>query len=270
VTDHTSTQLGFEQLDELAFALSTDNGFDFSKTKFRAKNLGTIIELLWLSKAGLSLPRLGDLADTRRVRLVQAMDQGERIVAFEGEMGCSGIIRCYWQKDEEPDDWHSFCTLLQKAAVGAGSPKTNAQELVAATRELVSNIYDHSKVPESGIAGFSAVENELEIVVADQGIGVLKSLRTAAEFQNLRDSGEALEAALTDGTSRFGKLSGHGGGFRNLFRGLLNLSGNLRFRSGDHSLQTSGISPGLPTARVSQQVQLSGFIVSATCKTRNS
>jgi hypothetical protein len=270
VTDYAPTQLGFEQLDELAFALSADRRLDPPQTKFQAKNLGTIIELLWLNRAGLSVPKLRDLADTRRVRLVQAMNQGERTAFFQSETRCSSIICCYWEKDEEPDDWYSFCALLQKAAVGAGFPKTNAQELVAATRELVSNIYDHSKAPGSGIASFSAIDNELEIVVADQGIGVLESLRTSQDFKNLRDSGEALEAALTDGTSRFGRMSGHGGGFRNLFRGLLNLSGNLRFRSGDHSLQTSGISPGLHSARISQQVQLPGFIVSTTCNTGNS
>jgi hypothetical protein len=262
-------QFGFEQLDELAFAVSFNGKFEWPATGFRARNLGTIIELQRLIHAGIPLPKLNEFVDTGRVRLARAIDCGERHAIFENDKGCARLISCYWQKDEDPDDWHDFCTSMQKAAILAGILRKNAQELVAATRELVSNIFDHSGASTSGIAGFSAIGNELEIVVADSGIGVLQSLRTSLEFQSLRDSGEALQAALTDGTSRFGRLSGHGSGFRDLFRGLLNLNSALRFRSGDHALSIDGISPGLASARVSQKIQLPGFIVSITCNMRS-
>ena len=260
-------QFGFEQLDELAFAVSLNSTFERPATGFQAENLGTIIELQRLVQAGIPLPKLSELIDTERVRLVRAVERGRQNAIFENDKGCARLVSCYWQKDEEPDDWHNFCASMQKAAVLTGILRKNAQELVAATRELVSNIFDHSGASTSGIAGFSAINNELEIVVADSGIGVLQSLRTSSEFKSLRDSGEALQTALTDGTSRFGRLSGHGGGFRDLFRGLLNLSSTLRFRSGDHALSINGISPGLASARVSQKVQLPGFIVSITCNT---
>jgi hypothetical protein len=262
-------QFGFEQLDELAFAVSLKGKFERPTTGLQATNLGTIIELRRLVHAGIPLPRLNELVDTGRVRLVRAIEGGERNAIFESHEGCASLISCHWQKDEEPDDWYNFCASMQKATMLAGIQRKNAQELVAATREMVSNIFDHSGASTSGIAGFSVTSNELEIVVADSGIGVLQSLRTSPEFQSLRDSGEALQAALTDGTSRFGRLSGHGGGFRDLFRGLLNLSSALRFRSGDHALSINGISPGLASARVSQKVPLPGFIVSITCNTRS-
>ena len=260
-------QFGFEQLDELAFSATVSGKFEQPSTRFLAKTLGAIIELQWLIQTGIPLPQLDDLVDTRRVQLVKAISSGQPTAIFEKDNGRSRLVSCYWEKDEEPDDWFDFCQSMQKAAIVAGFPRKNAQELVAATRELVSNIFDHSGASRSGIAGYSVINNELEIVVADRGIGVLDSLRTSPEFHSLRDSGEALEAALTDGTSRFGRASGHGGGFRDLFRGLLNLSSALRFRSGDHALSISGTSPGLAAGRISQKVQLPGFVVSISCTT---
>lgn len=261
-------EFGFEQLDELAFVATHRGSLEIPASQLVARNLGTVIELQWLLQAGIALPQLSDLADTRRVRLVDAITRGQRRVTFEGDAARSRLISCYWANDEDPDDWYDFCGSLQKAASLVGLPLRNAQELVAATREMVANIFDHSGASASGIAGFSAIDNELEIVVADCGVGVLQSLQTSSEFSSLRDSGEALQIALADGTSRFGTLSGHGGGFRDLFRGLLNLSSTLRFRSGDHALLINGISPGLRAGRVSQKVWLPGFIISIVCNTQ--
>jgi hypothetical protein len=261
-------QLGFDLLDELAFS-AAKGGNARPTTKFMVQNLGTVIELLWLLRTGLQLPGLSELADTRRVRLVQAIDRGQRTAIFSNNNGHSQLITCFWTNDEEPDEWFEFCQSLQNGAVTSGFPHKNAQELVAATRELVSNVFEHSDAPQSGLVGFSIIRDKLEIVVGDQGIGVLASLRTSPEYSVLRDSGEALRASLTDGTSRFGRLSGHGGGFRNLFRGLLNLSSDLRFRSGDHALSINGISPELSTGRISQKIQLPGFVVSIACAARS-
>lgn len=260
--------LGFEQLDELAFAASLGETFKGRASEFIAGNLGTIVELEWLVQSGFALPHLNDLTKTKRVQLVQAIACGQQAVAYESGGKHARLINCYWEKDDDPDDWYDFCAAMQRASILTGLPFKNAQELVAAARELVSNIFDHSGASASGIAGFSTTDNELEIVVADRGIGVLESLKTSAEFKSLRDSGEALQLALNDGTSRFGRLSGHGGGFRDLFRGLMNVSSALRFRSGDHALSINGISPSLQAARVSQKVHLSGFVINIACDTR--
>jgi len=258
-------QLGFDQLDELAYSATFKSVSTALPEKITPRNIGPLIELVWLRNTGLPLPSLDSLADTQRLRLVKAMMSGQNAAQFEGDGARAGMIRCYWQSDDEPDDWYFFCRGMQDAAVMTGFPRKNAEELVAGVRELVANIYDHSRAPQTGIAGFAAIDNEVEIVIADRGIGVLESLHSSPEFQSLRDAGEALEAALTDGISRFGKSSGHGGGFRDLFRGLVNLSSALRFRSGDHALGINGVSPGLPMARVSQKTQLPGFIISITC-----
>ena len=256
--------LGFDQLDELAFVAAA-GAVNQRPIGLSPKNLGAIIELYWLLQEGFTLPSLDDLVTTRRLQMFRTIVSGKLTACFEDDASSSRLIRCYWDSNEEPDDWYYFCKAIQKAAIAAKLPTKNAQELVAATRELVANIYDHSNASKSGIVGFSTSPYGLEIVIADQGIGVLESLRTSAEFSSLRDSGEALEAALIDGTSRFGKTSGHGGGFRALFRGLINISSALRFRSGNHALDISGISPGAGTGRISQKVQLSGFVVSISC-----
>jgi hypothetical protein len=61
-------------------------------------------------------------------------------------------------------------------------------------------------------------------------------LQRCALYSDLRDHGKALQAALNDGTSRFGADSNRGHGFQPIFIGLLNLYGFLRFRSGDQAL----------------------------------
>ncbi|MEA2939888.1 MAG: hypothetical protein QOD09_417 [Bradyrhizobium sp.] len=260
-----SMQLGFDELDELAY-LATFNSVSSELPKnIIPLGIGPLIELDWLRNSGLPLPNLDSLASSQRLRLVEAVISGQKRVTIEAEAARAGIIRCYWRRDDEPDDWYFFCKSMQDAALMVGFPRKNAEELVAGARELVANIYDHSGAPQTGIAGYTAIDNEFEFIIADKGIGVLESLRSSPEFQSLRDAGEALEAALTDGTSRYGPSSGHGGGFRALFRGLLNLSSVLRFRSGDHALTINGVSPGLSMARVSQKTQLPGFVISIAC-----
>jgi anti-sigma regulatory factor (Ser/Thr protein kinase) len=258
-------QLGFDELDELAYSATFNSVSLELPKKIIPLSIGPLIELDWLRNAGLPLPSLESLASSQRLRLVKAITSGQKRAKFETQAARAGMIRCYWQRDDEPDDWYFFCKSMQDAALMIGFPRKNAEELVAGARELVANIYDHSGAPQTGIAGYAAIDNEVEFIIADKGIGVLESLRSSPELQSLRDAGEALEAALTDGTSRHGQLSGHGGGFRDLFRGLSNLSSVLRFRSGDHALTINGVSPGLSMARISQKTQLPGFVISIAC-----
>jgi hypothetical protein len=257
--------LGFDQLDEIAYAASFLPPATSLPEVILPSNLGPLVELYWLFGAGLKVPNPDTLNKSRRLGLVKAIISGKKTARFQTTTSRAEFMRCYWRRDEQTDDWHFFCRSMQAAAVSIGFPRQNAEELVAAVRELVANIYDHSGAPQTGVVGFAAVNNEFEFVVADKGIGVLESLRSSSEFNSLRDVGEAIETALTEGTSRYGKASGHGNGFRDLFRGLGNLSSNLRFRSGDHALTINGISPGLSMGRISQKTELPGFVVSVVC-----
>jgi hypothetical protein len=88
------------------------------------------------------------------------------------------------------------------------------------------------KAANTGFVAFRAIPEAFEFVVADRDIGILNSLKTAAEYAHLTDHGHALRLALSEGCSRHGTAAGRGMGFRPLFIGLANLHAGLRFRSG--------------------------------------
>jgi hypothetical protein len=83
--------LGFEELDELAFTIANGGAFEGPRNGFLARNLGTIIELQWLNGSGLSLPRLSELFESRRVQLVRAAVDGQRVAAFESSDGAARL-----------------------------------------------------------------------------------------------------------------------------------------------------------------------------------
>ena len=163
--------------------------------------------------------------------------------------------------------WTRFGLAAQKGAVAAGFPKRIGAQLAAALGELYSNLYEHSGAPETGLIAFRAGLNRFEFVVADWGIGVHESLRSCKEYATLDDHGEALRLTLTDGVSRFGDAANRGRGFRPLFIGLANLTGALRFRSGDHALLINGRDPSLVSAQLAQKPLIPGFFISVVCET---
>ncbi|PPE73075.1 hypothetical protein C3942_14720 [Solimonas fluminis] len=141
-----------------------------------------------------------------------------------------------------------------------------AQQLVGAIGELEDNIHLHSQAVDTGYVGYRAGNNEFEFVVADAGVGILNSLKSCPDYADLKDAGDALQFALQDGVSRYGRSAQRGCGFRPIFVGLANLMGMLRFRSGDHVLVIDGQSPDLAMARVQQRANLPGFVTSITCR----
>src|ERR1043165_8062213 len=118
----------------------------------------------------------------------------------------------------------------------------------------------------SGIVAFSAVDRTFEFVAADHGIGVLNSLPSAPDYATLADHGTALQLALTDGVSRYGKEAKRGKGFRLLAIGLANLTGSLRFRTGDHALTIEDQTIDLMLSKTAQKVELKGFLISVACR----
>lgn len=158
-----------------------------------------------------------------------------------------------------------FLLAGRKAAEAVGFPVPIAQSLSAAIREMESNIHEHSQRPRTGVLAYQANGGGFEFVIADEGIGVLASLRQAPEFKNLSDHGRALHAALQEGVSRHGRAANRGTGFKDLFLGLTSLNANLRFRSGDHALIIRGPSPNLKTAQLVQKPFYQGFLISVQC-----
>jgi hypothetical protein len=130
---------------------------------------------------------------------------------------------------------------------------------------MVSNIFEHSRNPESGIAGYRWRGGEFEYVVADNGEGVLRSLQRHPDYASIEDAGLALQLALTDGESRFGRRSGRGYGFRQVFISLIDVGATLRFRSGDSRLEVAGVSPTLRTGRIARSCTFRGLLICMRC-----
>jgi hypothetical protein len=159
-----------------------------------------------------------------------------------------------------------FLMAARKSAEATGLPVSAAQYMAAAMRELESNIWEHSEKSQTGLLAFQASHGAFEFVAADNGVGVLATLRDATEFKSLSDHGRALYLTLQEGVSRHGRDPNHGNGFRDLFRGLHSLNADLRFRSGDHALTISGVGPELRQAQLAQKSTFRGFLASVHCR----
>jgi hypothetical protein len=162
--------------------------------------------------------------------------------------------------------WDQWAKHAENAAIGAGLAKGLVSGLMGALGELQDNVYDHSGRPETGVIAYAVTPGTFEFVAADAGIGVLASLRQNPEFAGLRDSGEALRAAASDGASRYARSTGHGYGIGKLFRALAHNAAELRFRSGDHALRLWGDAPSLTgQVELAQKARLIGLTISVRC-----
>lgn len=146
------------------------------------------------------------------------------------------------QTAEEVDDphWIAFCQRLMNAGLRAGLSKKFSQGLVGTMEEMMSNIIEHSECARSGIVGYRWTLEEFEYVVADSGIGVMTSLLKHPDYSWIEDAGEALEVAVSDGESRYGKAAHRGTGFHHLLYNIASRDIYLRFRSGDHCYSIDG------------------------------
>jgi hypothetical protein len=162
--------------------------------------------------------------------------------------------------------WTDFAIRAKRAAENAGFSKNLGGQLVAAIGELYGNVIDHSQRTGTGYAAWSASPGRFEFVVADQGIGVLESLRSNPTYAYLSDHGSALELAIKENVSRYAE-PGHGFGFRPIFVGLANISRIIRFRSGDHGHLIVRSSDDGIAARTIQLASLPGMFCSVLCET---
>lgn len=259
-------QLTFKDVDGLAFAAALGK---FKQTnlpeKYITKTVGPLLELFQLSASG-RVPQLGSwLVLNGSDSFLNALQKGlySWFSPTKNHMGFIQAVRNGGNTDV------ALTAFLMKALQAgrdiSGLPLRVAQQIVAAMQELENNIHEHSGAPETGILAYKATPGEFEFVVADRGMGILRSLCRCENYVNLPDEGKALEAALTDGVSRHGPNSSHGHGFRPIFIGLVNLYGELRFRSGDHAITMNGTKPELATAKISQKATLDGFFASIRC-----
>lgn len=164
--------------------------------------------------------------------------------------------------------WTAFVKRAEMTARAAGFPEGIAAGLAGAIQEMADNVVQHSEAPASGIAAFARIADRFEYVVGDAGIGMLASLRKAAEFRSLRDDLEALPLAVMPGVSRHGPGTGRGYGFRAVFLPLRAGHGVVRLRSGTGVLEMHGVSIQPDEGRCSQRPQHQGVVVAVQLSPR--
>jgi len=259
--------LTFAALDGLAFAAERGrlDGRP-ADAALTAHGLGPLLEFIQLGVGGL-FPR-ADMTAWLSLGALSAFEAAMRsgrsqwICPARAAIGFRRMSSSWTGGDAQ---WTGFGLAAQKAAIAAGFHPRIARQFLGALGEMASNIYEHSGAPASGVAAYRASGGSFEFVVADGGMGVLESLRTCPDYATLTDHGTALRFALTEGVSRFGPEAQRGNGFRPIFVGLANLSGSLRFRSGDHALVIDGQKIGAMPAKAAQKTRLRGFLASVAC-----
>jgi hypothetical protein len=263
------SKLTFNALDDLAFAgVNASSALkDVQSGSLSPTGLGPLIEFLLLMSTGtLAVSAINWLSLTHLAPFLKAWSDGRQ--QWVSEDAHFGFIRTR----EEDQTWYSdstgFFMKAQRAARDVSRlPGPIPGQMAAAIQELEGNIQEHSEAPATGVLVFRATISVFEFVVADRGIGLLRSLRSSPSYLGLDDHGRALELALTDGTSRFNDPR-RGHGFRPIFQGLSDLNGYLRFRTGDHAIVMDGTAPTLATAQICQKPRIDGFFASVRCESK--
>jgi len=267
--------LTFDFVEDLARA-SLINKIDAAPhlRRCRAGRIGPLLELLSFHRAGLlPMGELGSNSILHTLKQTLSPARAGCAVLANGSVDQLGFIvtnRDVTSENQAEADihWVYFCTKAQEAAE-LSMPRRTARGLIAAMMELEDNIHLHSQRWHDGVVGFRGTAADFEFVVADSGIGILQSLRASPAYQHLVGAGEAIQVALQDGNSRLNhEMPGHGYGFRDLFVGLANLNGYLRFRSDDHAFVIDGMSPSLMQGKLWQQARLQGLVASVVCHAR--
>ncbi len=260
--------LGFDVVDDLALVWERRHinpSIHFSELE--VKRLGPVVEFEFLGKTWSGQVPTSEWLAQSKLGQVMHRAMGQESPVIERMPGSVlGFLRLAANQVDDDFSYVQFGYAAQEAAKLAGITPKASQALVGAIGELKDNVYFHSHCPETGLLGFLGANGDFEFSVADSGIGVLESLREHTDYRGLSNSGEAINVALTDGESRYGRSTGHGQGFRDLFRGLTKLEGELRFRSDDYCLSIGGTSPTLNRAKLRQSARVRGFLASVTCR----
>lgn len=176
----------------------------------------------------------------------------------------TGVTTGWICGDQIADDtpWTGFLIRVSSVCKTKGFDHRTRNAIMATFGEFRSNILEHAGRIEGAIATFHLGANDLEIVVADKGRGALASMREAARYSSLDDSGSALKLIVTDGVSRHDDPA-RGHGFTHLFQGLANRFNHIRLRSGDHALEVFRTNGQRPSEKISQKAQIPGLLIYA-------
>lgn len=251
--------LSFALLDDINLGMQSGALAAVDLPPVAAADLGPLIEL---RQSGLLGKPASWFHAGRHASLLGGMASGGKWFHSTGRQGFVSIPAIA----ADYASWTEFGMRAKRAATEVGFGGDQAGQLVAAMGELRSNISEHSQCEDTGYLVYEATLKRFAFVVADAGIGVLRSLRLHPRFGHLEDAGTALELALSEGVSRFYDEKDRGRGFRPIFIGLANASRHLRFRSGDHSREIVRAHGGALEAATHQRATLQGFFCSVVCE----
>lgn len=257
----------FETLDELGLAFTEGNLKSNAPLPYRfsATGIGPLIEFAQLASSNVMPESIASAIEHHTFREFYCNLRNRRSYWTCEKSGRLGVMRLgnnYGDKEETL--WTTFSIRAKKAAEKL-FPSALAGQLVGAVKEMHSNVYEHSGRSNSGIVAFAALNGAYEMIIADQGMGVLESLRSNPHYAHLKSDAEALRLAIQPGVSRHAEHSLRGYGFKNMFTGLLNLNSRLRFRSGTGAVSIDGFSDGDPVPIVHERAPIPGFLVSVAC-----
>jgi hypothetical protein len=257
--------LTFELLDDLLFG--PEEEIEKKLLEANIFRIGPLVEYALLLNPDASTSFLRKKRTSESTALSSVLNAGRKRVENPSlkPLGLEFFKTPEQEADFSNPLWIAFRMRLQVASERAGFPKTFARELAGTFGEMVSNLAEHSEHSETGVVGYRWGKNEFEYVVADQGIGVLKSLRQHRDFKDkVTDYDQALTTALTQGASRYGLDAKRGKGFDTLVLNIANRNSCLRFRSGDRSHVIDGrTSP--PTRTTYTCAPYQGFLISVLC-----
>ncbi len=264
-----ASYLSFSHLDDLLLAETLGRRSVVAKAlrETGLVELGPAVEYhVYRQSADTMLPDLGSLSPTVVTRAILGASRPS-----DGMMSLDPMdveIRPIPSDEATLMDvsWVAFQKRLQSAAEAAGFGKRTAASIVGAFCEMVDNAIIHSELPPAMLAGYQRRPNAIAYCVADNGIGVLQSLRKCERYHPLQDHASALRTAVQDGESCLREEGAHGLGFRQLIRSLAGLSGSVRLRSGDFSLELDGTSLTFVDATLAQRASLQGFVASVVCR----
>ena len=161
--------------------------------------------------------------------------------------------------------WIEFASRFTMSTSSIGFHRGKALEISAALREMADNAVLHSMTTNGILVGYQAIDNFAVCVVADVGIGVLKSLKSNKRYENLATHGEAIKTALKPGESRYGFGNG-GTGFASVFKSIAEARGTLRFRSGEAFVSLDGQDEDIDETISHSVAFRPGFQVSICCR----
>lgn len=155
------------------------------------------------------------------------MDEGKSIGEAAGNRSYLPITRVsrpdFNPFDQSISDWYESIQMESRrlATVLSGNNGLALTLYTYCIREILRNVFEHSRAKECFICGQRWWNGKVEIVIIDEGVGVSSSLR---EAYDITSDSMALELAIKPGTSRTNSSSQAQNVFDNSGFGLYILS----------------------------------------------